>query len=83
MGLLFKEVVPAAIAWLWPPVEGRTPVLCSQPKAQIKAIVANIATTKTTDFMGVSLLNNEILLFVLRVAISSLLKILINGKTRC
>jgi hypothetical protein len=38
---------------------------------------------KTTDFMGVSLLNNEIPLFVLRVAISSPLKILINGKTRC
>jgi hypothetical protein len=37
------------------------------------------ARIKTTDLIVVGLLNNAVPLFLLRVVISSLLKILING----
>ena len=57
--------------------------LTNKLEAQIKVIIPNIATTTTTDFIGVRLPNNAIPLFVFRIAISSLLKILISGKARC
>ncbi len=73
---------PGASTCSGAPAEGRTPALCSQPKAQTKAIIPNTATTTIIDLIGVRLLNNAIPLFVLCMAISSLLKILISGKAR-